>query len=159
MKAIKSNFKNGFTLIEILVVISIIAILTAITVPLVSGYISDTSDQALYGEASVVYQAANTYETAYKDTSTNFYTNAQLSPYLEQTYTILDPTSTPANHGEFTAQIIRPPGTTLSGISIDTSKFDEYDADAPVYVITGFNTDSNSVERYFFQGTQNFYVE
>lgn len=52
--------KKGFTLVEIIVVLVIIAILAAIATPLMLGYIDDAKEKQISAEARAVLQAVNT---------------------------------------------------------------------------------------------------
>lgn len=54
----KTNKKKGFTLVELIVVIAILIILTAILVPVVSGYIQQAQDATAMANARTVYSAA-----------------------------------------------------------------------------------------------------
>lgn len=49
--------KSGFTLIELIVVLVIIAILSALTIPVVTGYIQDANDQKFISMARADYVA------------------------------------------------------------------------------------------------------
>ncbi|MHB1315053.1 MAG: prepilin-type N-terminal cleavage/methylation domain-containing protein [Christensenellales bacterium] len=57
MKKIRKN-KKGFTLVEIIIVIAIIAILAAILIPTMSGYITAAEDQQYIANARAAYVAA-----------------------------------------------------------------------------------------------------
>jgi len=58
MKALKKMNKKGFTLVEIIVVLVIIAILAAAAIPTMLGFVNDARDKALTAEARAVYVAA-----------------------------------------------------------------------------------------------------
>ena len=60
-KELRKN-KKGFTLIELVVVLVIIAILAAITVPVVTGYIEDANNARYISEAQAVYMIIQTEE-------------------------------------------------------------------------------------------------
>lgn len=55
--------KKGFTLVEIIVVLVIIAILAAIAIPTMMGFVRDAQDQALIAEARTAYYAAQSIAT------------------------------------------------------------------------------------------------
>jgi len=57
--------RKGFTLIEMIVVLIIIAILIVATVPAMMGFIRDARERANYSEARVVYVAAQAVVTEY----------------------------------------------------------------------------------------------
>ncbi|MFQ6861935.1 MAG: type IV pilin protein [Beduini sp.] len=61
--------KKGFTLIELVVVLVIIAILAAITVPVVTGYIEDANDARYVSEARAIYLVVQAEEA--KDRAQN----------------------------------------------------------------------------------------
>lgn len=62
LKKTKLN-KKGFTLVELIVVIAIIAVLMAILVPTITGYVRDARVTAANANAKQVFVAAQTYLT------------------------------------------------------------------------------------------------
>lgn len=62
--------KKGFTLVEIIVVLVVLAILAAFTIPTMLGFVSDAKGKAYIAEAREVYVAAQAVATEYSGTST-----------------------------------------------------------------------------------------
>jgi type IV pilus assembly protein PilA len=58
--ALKAKDKKGFTLVEVIVVLVILAILMAIAVPSLTGYIGKAQDQSLKAEGRTLSAAAQT---------------------------------------------------------------------------------------------------
>lgn len=61
---------DGFTLVEIIVVLVVLAILAAFTIPTMLGFVSDARGKALIPEAREVYVAAQTVASEYSGTTT-----------------------------------------------------------------------------------------
>jgi type IV pilus assembly protein PilA len=61
--ALKAKDKKGFTLVEVIVVLVILAILMAIAVPALTGYIGKARDKAAEAEGKTVLTAVQTYVT------------------------------------------------------------------------------------------------
>jgi type IV pilus assembly protein PilA len=62
-KALRSNSKKGFTLVEVIVVLVILAILMAIAVPSLTGYIDKARQQGVVTQARTVQVALQTIGT------------------------------------------------------------------------------------------------
>ncbi|MEL7661672.1 type II secretion system protein [Acetobacterium wieringae] len=60
---------KGFTLVEIIVVLVILAILAAFTIPTMLGFVNDAKGKALIAEAREVYVAAQATATEYNGAS------------------------------------------------------------------------------------------
>lgn len=71
MEAINRMRKNrkGFTLVEIIVVLIILAILAAFTIPTMLGFVNDARGKAMIAEARTVYVAAQSTATEYAATT------------------------------------------------------------------------------------------
>lgn len=67
MKCLKKRLKkkDGFTLVEIIVVLVVLAILAAFTIPTMLGFVSDARGKAYIAEAREVYVAAQAVATEY----------------------------------------------------------------------------------------------
>ena len=55
--------KKGFTLIELIMVITLLGILATIAVPVISGVINDSKEKAYEKQVSVIISAAKEYVT------------------------------------------------------------------------------------------------
>ena len=53
----KKMNKKGFTIVELVIVIAVIAILSAVMIPTFSGMISKANESAAYQEATMIYKA------------------------------------------------------------------------------------------------------
>ena len=71
MERIKKQIreKKGFTLVEIIVVLVILAILAAFTIPTMLGFVNDAKGKAYIAEAREVYVAAQAVATEYSATA------------------------------------------------------------------------------------------
>lgn len=69
MKFLRKN-KKGFTLIEIIVVLVILAILAAALIPSMIGFVNDARGKALVAEARTVYVAGQSIATELTTTNT-----------------------------------------------------------------------------------------
>lgn len=65
---IKKNKKKGFTLIELVIVIAILAILAAILIPSISGYVNKANDARNQANGRSVYMAATLAVSENEDT-------------------------------------------------------------------------------------------
>jgi len=59
--------KRGFTLIEVIVVIGILAILSALAIPSVAGYIENSKAQTNVANAKMIYNAGEAYLASNSD--------------------------------------------------------------------------------------------
>jgi len=65
MKALKS--KKGFTLIEVIVILAVIAILAAVLTPMIIGYISDARKSAAQSDVKIIATAVQAFNRDMKD--------------------------------------------------------------------------------------------
>lgn len=72
--------KKGFTLIELVVVISILGILAVIAIPRLGSFKQDADGAALQADIRIIEVAAATYQAKYGDWPTNV---SALADYLE----------------------------------------------------------------------------
>ncbi len=68
----KNNEKSGFTLIELIIVIAIIAILSAVALPRLSGYVDTAKESTYINTADVVYKGITAFMAATPDFETNY---------------------------------------------------------------------------------------
>ena len=64
MQNLKNEIKRGFTLVEFVVVIAILAILAAAAVPMVDNFLERSKGQAYSAEVAAVQAAVNAYYSA-----------------------------------------------------------------------------------------------
>ncbi len=91
---------KGFTLVEIIVVLVILAILAAFTIPTMLGFVNDAKGKAMIAEAREVYVAAQA--TATEMAASGKLNDGQLTGALDST-SVAAVTSQPATFGADTA--------------------------------------------------------
>ncbi len=127
MKKIRQNSKKGFTLVELIVVLVILAVMAAMLVPALTGYIDEARKKKDYNAASEVLTAAQAVVAEY--------------------YGANDP-ATPAGAAAYVddqdARISQLAGVnaTVSGTSCDTN-----------YQITAITVQLNGGNSYTWNGT------
>ena len=70
MKKIRQNSKKGFTLVELIVVLVILAVMAAMLVPALTGYIDEARKKKDYNAASEVLTAAQAVTAQYYGSDT-----------------------------------------------------------------------------------------
>jgi prepilin-type N-terminal cleavage/methylation domain-containing protein len=138
----KIKNKKGFTLIEIIVVLVILAILVAIAIPTMFGYIEEARAAEFAQEARIGYLAAQWVVSESAMTHAGGRAegarvavaglNAQQSPYWTSFMSRTDGTS-----GTFSNVVLEPDGVTVVGITYTT----------PNYIITIENRMLTTVRR------------
>lgn len=87
MKKIRTNSKKGFTLVELIVVLVILAVMAAMLVPALTGYIDEARKKKDYNAASEVLTAAQAVVAEYYgNPGTNVDSNGNPTPALAGTY-------------------------------------------------------------------------
>lgn len=120
--------KKGFTLIELMAVIAIVAILAAVLVPTVSGYITRSKKTAVITQARTVMNAVESYNiTATAPIITEKTANNAAAAELETVTTLVS-----AEGKLTTSQLLTSDEATTV-------------LEVPVYVIAEINKDSNAV--------------
>ena len=112
MEAINRMRKNrkGFTLVEIIVELIILAILAAFTIPTMLGFVNDARGKAMIAEAREVYVAAQSTATEYG--ATTGLTDSELSTALGSK--AVAATATTSDAGKASTQVGKYVGTDLS---------------------------------------------
>ena len=88
MKKIRQNSKKGFTLVELIVVLVILAVMAAMLVPALTGYIDEARKKKDYNAASEVLTAAQAVAAQYYGSDTTP-TAAEAKAYITDARTII----------------------------------------------------------------------
>lgn len=149
-----NNNKRGFSLIELVIVIAIIAILIGIAAPKAITYINTTNEEALNAQMEMVFQCASSYDNALPRTKVNrtYFTNEMLDPYLDDNYRIIPAVEgetmvPPTKQGDFNAKVYRhyhSNSTAYDALGLDSTSTDT------VFEIIGYNDKTKTeVTKYY----------
>lgn len=132
-KDLKKN-KKGFTLVEIIVVLLIIGILLAITIPSIMGYVGKAKNAQYEAEARSGYVAAQTIvarEVA--NGKTPAITTAKITEELEETTATIAASACKIENNKITKCVFAPTSNSKKAVIFDATK----DAEEPTSVTDG----------------------
>ncbi len=125
MKLISNKLKEskGFTMMEIIVVLVIIGILAAVSIPSMIGFINDAKGKAYMGDARIGMVAAQTILTEKKASDSEFETSSDIfetgGSYALEFELLVSGVSNPTGFSDFT---FNKDGTQVVGLTYDTGK-------------------------------------
>ena len=109
MKKIRNNSKKGFTLVELIVVLVILAVMAAMLVPALTGYIDEARKKKDYNAASEVLTAAQAVVAEYYGaTAAGSASNTDAATYVDGQDTRI-------------AQLSGVSGASVSNVTVDTN--------------------------------------
>ena len=94
--------KKGFTIVELVIVIAVIAILASVMIPTFSGIVSKAQESAARQQATSKYHAALAYATTDNINGDGWYINSGSYWYIVDGGAIGDPVDAPAESDKFT---------------------------------------------------------
>ncbi len=94
--------KKGFTIVELVIVIAVIAILASVMIPTFSGIVSKAQESAARQQATGKYHAALAYATTDNINGDDWYINSGSYWYVVDGGAIGDPVDAPENTDIFT---------------------------------------------------------
>lgn len=97
---------KGFSLIEVVVVLAMMAILAAITFPSITGYVEDSKNESYISDAKMVYKSAALLDAKYIARSENAgKTASQIASFIKaKSDTIIDDASIDDNYSDSSTQ-------------------------------------------------------